>query len=274
MKRGQKSCINALKQNNLEAKQPIGIFDGLHVAFFNHILNKTKMKFIPILFSTPMVQAILDGRKTQTRRVIKSRHESGLFQICRRKTDGQITSINSLDWDGRNCEKDIVCPYGQPGDILWVREKSCYVHLEHAHDLLEGFREKRQTIFGTDMHEDWMKYAKEKYGYKWTPSLFMAKHHCRIFLKITNVRVEGLQSISEDAAESEGVEKKFSTLFNECRFKDYHNVKDDYRCAVSSFQSLWASINGVESWDANPWVWVIEFERTELTEEQKAFFNQ
>lgn len=231
------------------------------------------MKFIPILFSTPMVQAILVGRKTQTRRTIKSKHESGLFQICRRKTDGQITAINSLDWDGRNCEKDIVCPYGQPGDILWVREKSCYVHLEHAHDLLEGFREKRQIIYGTDMHDDWMKYAKEKYGYKWTPSLFMAKHHCRIFLKITNVRVERLQDISEADAEREGVnvvdyncyenymvEKDWH--FDEMNQKGFHMIENP----IGSFASLWAKINGEQSWGNNPFVWVIEFERIKKPE--------
>lgn len=79
-------------------------------------------KEIPILFSTTMVQAELEGRKTQTRRVIKSRHESGLFNVIRRATDGHITNICSLDWDERNCEKDVTCPYGKPGDILWVKE--------------------------------------------------------------------------------------------------------------------------------------------------------
>lgn len=223
------------------------------------------MKYIPILFSTPMVQAILDGRKTQTRRVVKPQPSHNVqwngFGVSCFTPERHIEGRGKFP-DGSGI-KFFKCPYGQVGDILWVREKTVYVHLDHAHDLLEGFKSKRQIIYGTDFHDDWMIYAKEKYGYKWTPSLFMAKHHCRIFLKITNVRVERLQDISETDAESEGIGKQFSTLFNEWRFKDYYNVKDDWRSAVSSFQSLWASINGVESWDANPWVWVIEFERIE-----------
>lgn len=142
-------------------------------------------------------------------------------------------------------------PY-QVGDILWVREKSCFVLHDHAHDLLEGFKEKRQTIYGTDMHDDWMRYAKEKYGYKWTPSLFMPKETCRIFLKIIDVGVERLQDISEEDAKKEGIQSWLDSIDN--------------------FKQLWQSINGEKSWTDNQWVWVIEFERIELTEKQKNIF--
>ena len=90
-------------------------------------------------FMPEMVKAILDDRKTMTRRKIKSRHESGLFAVNRRVTDGQVISINSLDWDERNCEKDITCPYGKPGDLLYVRE----AHYMYGHwEPVEGVRTK------------------------------------------------------------------------------------------------------------------------------------
>lgn len=212
------------------------------------------MKFIPILFSTPMVQAILEGRKTQTRRVIKSRHDSGLFQICRRITDGQITSINSLDWDERNCEKDIVCPYGQPGDILWVRET---------------FRPIEQD-FGSPRYE-YKATESINLSDKWKPSLFMPKSACRIFLKVKSVRVERLQDISEDDAIAEGIEvmkvyvhKVFRNYQDEA--KTNGGYKGFVETAIASFKSLWQSINGEQSWKENPFVWVIEFERIEKPE--------
>lgn len=201
------------------------------------------MKYIPILFSTPMVQAILNGSKTQTRRVVKLQPGEGEYYEKLGENDFAYISKGGMSGPYK-------CPYGQVGDILWVREKTVYVHLDHAHDLLEGFKSKRQIIYGTDFHDDWMIYAKEKYGYKWTPSLFMAKHHCRIFLKITNLRVERLQDISEEDAISEGI-----------TYPAGFSVEEDFPSLI--FSELWESINGLESWDANPWVWVIEFERIE-----------
>lgn len=94
--------------------------------------------------------------------------------------------------------------------------------------------------------------------------LFLCRNQQReFFLEITNIRVERLNDISEEDAIKEGVIKIFNSLFNEWRFKDYANIKSDWRSAVSSFQSLWASINGIGSWDKNPYVWVIEFKQVE-----------
>lgn len=197
------------------------------------------MKTTPILFSTDMVNAIRKGDKLMTRRIVKANIPIG-------------------NWD----ETLKYCPY-QVGNILWVRETTCWVMLDHAPDLLEGAKERTLFVYKANVHPDWMEYAKEKYGYKWKPSIFMPKAACRIFLKITDIRVERLQDISEEDAVAEGVQKTFNILFNESRYRDYANVKDDWRSAVSSFQSLWASINGVDSWDENPWVWVIQFEKTE-----------
>lgn len=189
----------------------------------------------PILFSTPMVNAIRKGDKLMTRRIVKENIPIG-------------------NWD----ETLKHCPY-QIGNILWVRETTCWVMLNHATDLLEGAKERTQFVYKANVHPDWMEYAKEKYGYKWKPSIFMPKDACRLFLEVTDIRIERLTEISEEDAILEGVQKQFSTLFNEWRFKDYANIKDDWRSAISSFQSLWASINGINSWDENPLVWVYSF---------------
>lgn len=192
-----------------------------------------------------MVNAILKGDKLMTRRIVKENIPIG-------------------NWD----ETLKHCPY-QIGDILWVRETTCQVMLEHAHDLLEGVRENTLFVYKANVHPDWMKYAREKYGYKWKPSIFMPKVACRLFLQVQSIKIERLTEISEEDAILEGVQKKFSTLFKEWRFMDYANIKDDWRSAVSSFQSLWASINGFNSWDDNPLVWVYGFK---IVERPEGFF--
>lgn len=223
------------------------------------------MKFIPILFSTPMVQAIIEGRKSMTRRVMKPQpylEDGSTIWSYSKDSFGSLPPNKMTE-----SPFGFKCPYGQVGDVLWVREKTCYVMIEHAHDLLVGFRERRQIIYGTDFHEDWMKYAKEKYLYKWEPSLFMPKAACRIFLKITDIRVERLQDISEEDAKREGVEIRYvlEKVGDEKpieMYKDYSFNEDGYLVyyASFSFQTLWQSINGKESWEANLLVWVISFE--------------
>lgn len=228
----------------------------------NLLSKKLTMKFIPILFSTPMVQSILEGRKTQTRRVIKQKDQPHL------KYDNScIDYSNGFGWvvkhqieeDPNRYEitQNFKCPYGKVGDILWVRETWI-----EAPELCTWKKYSYKADYNSHLAE---------LG-KWKPSIHMPKLACRLFLKVKSLRVERLQDISETDAESEGIGKQFSTLFNEWRFKDYYNVKDDWRSAVSSFQSLWASINGEQSWNDNPWVWVIEFERIELTTEQRNQF--
>lgn len=187
----------------------------------------------PILFSTNMVQALLAGRKKMTRRTCKEKI----------KQSWVIGKKHHPDIDFAKC------PYGQVGDILWVREKFA----------------KRCTPDG-----EW----NPKLGYcycadndplyqnkKWKPSIHMPKDACRIFLQITKIRVERLKDITEEDAIAEGMERNFSNMFQEWRYKDYAKVKDDWRSPISSFQSLWATINGFNSWDENPWVWVVEFKR-------------
>lgn len=211
------------------------------------------MKFIPILFSTPMVQAILNCSKTQTRRVVKSKHESGLFAVGKNKF-GQITEVTSLDWDEKSVDttNDIGYKY-QVGDILWVRET---------------FREspKNATWKRYSYKADYNCYLAEL-G-KWKPNIHMPKAACRIFLKITNVRVERLQDISEDDAIKEGVEVIGGKIDDSPVFRNYLQlgIKNGYGFPRNSFSSLWKSINGEQSWKDNPWVWVIEFESIEKPE--------
>lgn len=223
------------------------------------------MRFIPILFSTPMVKAILDNRKTQTRRVLKSRHESGMFRICRRLSDGQITEINSLNWDHIDCGKDIVCPYGQPGDILWVRER-LRQHGELGLEYIAGLEWLSEDII-PHTYPSYRNYAHCN-----IPSIHMPKWACRLFLQVKSIRVERLQDISEEDAKAEGVDKVGLLYNNYSPLYKQFNIGNLFQSATQSFESLWVSINDHESWGSNPWVWVVEFERIELTPEQKANF--
>lgn len=219
----------------------------------------------PILFSTAMVQAILAGRKTMTRRIVKSRHESGLFQVCKNR-EGVITEIISLDWDERNCEKDVTPKYVE-GDLLYVRET-----WQHTSNLgIHPTDENAGYIYkASDSGKAWETNHK---NWKWKPSLFMPKDAARIFLKVTKVRCERLQDITEDDAIAEGIE-----IYVACNGDDYSSYPRNYmikekeadgwpyldeECFTESFKSLWCSINGNKSWEENPFVWVIEFKRVE-----------
>lgn len=213
--------------------------------------NHTRLadaRIIPILFSTPMVQAILDGRKTQTRRVAKL------------QPDGLQMKIDNVcrDWNhifkGYPKDRDIdiwsfgKCPYGKVGDILWVRE-SFY------EPLFLGLNGK--YYYKADVET-------QGWDFKWKPSLFMPKDACRIFLQVKSVRVEQLQSISETAAHNEGVaEIQADDDMPRGLWKSYDSKRGYTLSARASFESLWNSINGIESWSQNPWVWVVEFERTQ-----------
>lgn len=179
----------------------------------------------PILFSTAMVQNILDGRKTQTRRVAK-----------------EFESFENMDKLLARFPNQEGCPYGKPSDILWVRETWAKSN-------------KGTVIFRADATDEtgqrWHSIAKgdPNNEVKWKPSIHMPLAAARIFLRIKSVRVERLQEISEADAIAEGV-----TDFGKQEFHPIWTAK-------KAFKSIWQSINGPESWDANPWVWVVEFER-------------
>lgn len=218
------------------------------------------MKERPIIFNAPMVRAILDGRKTQTRRIVKQvprwQHcgldimEWGL-SACYTEKDGRHWLDIQTDVDD-NSHEEIFCPYGQPGDRLWVRET-------WAENLVLPLEDRPGG--------NWIYRADDKYTSTWRPSIHMPRWASRITLEIASIRVERLQEMRRDDAFREGVEhvNPYNVTpgllpgMPAC-FKNYQK-KDGWFTGdpVSSFMSLWESINGSGSWNANPWVWVIEF---------------
>lgn len=202
------------------------------------------MNFKPILFSTLMVQAILEGRKTMTRRVVKLADGSNPDEDCiSYHLDNSFDKVMDFSktypyW------KELKCPFGEIGTILWVRET-------FANSLNRGeFCYKADTDNSIYLDKNW----------KWKPSLFMPKSACRIFLKITDIKVERLQEISEDDAIKEGVLSNGKGYYKAYFDSAIHAWIDK---AYLSFISLWKSINGEQSWNDNPFVWVISFEKTE-----------
>lgn len=204
------------------------------------------MKERPILFSAPMVRAILSGQKTMTRRVVR---------IPNWKDNEAERTKLLIDGIKKGFPK---CPYGQTGDRLWVRE-TWGVHYDldnlSPSELLEGTPWYRAAQTG----------GAETAVKKWRPSIHMPRWASRILLEITELRVERLQDISEEDAWNEGVE--YDQGWEEepgYGHRDYSADDDDnfaYLYARDSFMSLWESIYGPDSWEANPWVWVVCFRR-------------
>ncbi|MBH2953692.1 hypothetical protein I5L41_06185 [Serratia marcescens] len=207
------------------------------------------MKERPVIFNGEMVRAILDGRKTQTRRVMKPQPEpcyrgghwwpSNAFKT--------MLHIEEQMQNGQGGWKGLAgyaCPFGRVGDRMWVRETfmdltgTC---IEATTGKFEGFAYRADTPTGSYGDE-----VRKEYGLKWAPSLHMPRKACRILLEITAVRVERLNDISDGDAISEG-----------CSISDMKSGD----CVADVFARLWSSIYGVDSWNANPWVWVIEFRR-------------
>lgn len=213
------------------------------------------MKERPILFSAPMVRAILDGSKTQTRRIVKAQPPAGTISV------GVYHHPDRRDhfwaWEGHVIiDWAKPCPYGQPGDRLWVRET-----------FVQGF--DQDPVKGVPMHTDsegndlpqktWYR-ASDQIGWcdddgwetnvPWRPSIHMPRAASRIDLLIKSVRVERLQDISEADCLAEGITLDQLPA----------NPQDQQR-ARTWYRGLWEQINGAGSWEANPWVWVVEFER-------------
>lgn len=193
----------------------------------------------PILFNTEMVRAILDGRKTMTRRVIKS-DVSNQFDI---DTDG--TAFAYIDQaTGYSYKPQDICKY-KVGDILWVRETW------------------RKNQYGTGWSWDYKaspEYWNMPEEWPWKPSIFMPRDAARIFLKVTGVRVERVQEITEDDAMDEGVKDPYD--YQPPAYYEQPQIKG-LGINKSAFAGLWDSINAKRGygWDKNSWVWVIDFER-------------
>ena len=203
------------------------------------------MKERPILFSAPMVQAILDGRKTQTRRAVKPQPAG---EIRRGEPDFNHW-IDTKYWERQNQKENrgigtrgFACTYGQPGDRLWVRET--WMDLQGTGiEIVTGSRER--YAYGADTPRGSYGDDQRKcYGLKWRPSIHMPRAASRITLEITSVRVERLQDISTEDCISEGLNATLREYDAEVNLRD-------------QFQELWESTGG--DWAANPWVWVIDF---------------
>ena len=225
-----------------------------------------KTKDRPILFSAPMVRALLDGSKTQTRRVVKPQPPNVADGACWIEING----MPAWQWVANGDEQDIiasaktfVCPYGQPGDRLWVRETHfAFGRWETRFNDKKG---RDEWSFVDITQECGRQYSYPATGPRgvahkrdsgitptwWErPSIFMPRAASRITLEITGVRVKRLQDISDSDALAEGIDAGESLPMG-C-------TKDAGRAAYSA---LWESINGPDSWAANPWVWVIEFKK-------------
>ncbi|MBO15572.1 MULTISPECIES: hypothetical protein [unclassified Herbaspirillum] len=206
----------------------------------------------PILFSAPMVRAILAGQKTQTRRVVKPQPDRERNLVWARGASGQwgpfTMYYNQHDRTGWGpLEIPMHCPYGQPGDRLWVKE----THLawwKIDPDKPEGPRIfSHVAAFAADGYE-------LEHGERWIPSIHMPRAASRILLEITGVRVERLQDISQADAYAEGAMSWAQE--QDTPIKDLNGGDDRM-----AFMALWESIGGAGSWEANPWVWVVEFRR-------------
>lgn len=211
----------------------------------------------PMLFSGAMVQALLDGRKTQTRRVIKPQparidHGWNWEPLNRSWNDEPNDPYRNpkLATTAMACE----CPYGAIGDRLWVKET--FSIWDHSIDSLEiAFREgwpEASKFIETRAKPNGLHHKKLDGKKPWKPSIFMRREYSRINLEITNVRVERLQDISEEDAWAEGV----SCEDQDCGTKDPNRY-----FPVNAYRRLWNSINGEGAWEKNPWVWAIEFRK-------------
>lgn len=223
-------------------------------------ISPRQVKERPIIFSAAMVRAILEGRKTQTRRIIKpARNKYG---------------VGALEWLDTGLTPEFVasaenalCPYGQPGDRLWVRESWQKVEAYDGHGICYRADDK---ILAMDWQGEEPNDALPNLivphrelidipdvEMPWRPSIHMPRWASRITLEIVSVRVERLQDISREDVNAEGTAWGGPPGYTSC-----HGLPPE-KWPAFHFGCLWRSINGKDSWDANPWVWVIEFKRVD-----------
>lgn len=240
------------------------------------------MKERPIIFSTPMVQAILEGRKTQTRRIVKMPKENitdAQWGYTIFTPDGHI-SFRGVHANGTYGESFVKLPYGKRGDLLWVRENH-YRELKHfpagdvvcikystMHPKYEHYKGTHYNSIlpeGVDESRGGIRVSKKDFESlknstgRWYPSIHMPKAAARLWLQIENIRVERLQDISEEDAKAEGVDKAYHG------FGSGKKKKDRIPNHKHGFYSIWWDIHGFGSWQDDPWVWVVEFKELSRT---------
>lgn len=208
-----------------------------------------------MIFNAEMVRAVLDGRKTQTRRIMTVQPDSPNFGLLRIADSTKRADIGKYHWAESNATGTharsplFSCPFGAVGDRLWVRET-----WQAIHDSLDEFGNVDERTWmpsipkSSDSYwhavyaEEFGVSNREDRGFPWRPAIHMPRWASRITLEITGVRIERLNDISAEDAAAEGLTG---------------------RAKMHDFGVLWSSIYGEESWQANPWVWVIEFKRVE-----------
>lgn len=259
------------------------------------------MAIKPILFNTPMVQAILDGRKTITRRLLKPRYrddECG-FQVVTNAQTGEFVRVEKLSDQGSGqfpdgSERHVHPPY-RPGDILYVRETWQYAYDTDSNENIDY--ESGRYLYAADNIEPFngwiMPDGTERDSMPWRPSIHMPKAAARIFLRVTDVRVERLQDIDGEQAYSEGATADIPGIleqlethgkpkfpknfekFSEAQKEDWYKSQatatyiaqmELANRLILSFKEIWDSTIKKEDlptygWDANPWVWAYRFER-------------
>lgn len=219
----------------------------------------------PILMSAPMVRALLAGAKTQTRRELKPFRtaplpgpEEGSGWEYLPTPNAKCAFLNKTfekkgEWKTSTTIPIPRCPYGVPGDRLWVRETHARFHVGEGLDRdvpqCVAYRATCDADGGFDYMNGRAEIMRLKVT-KWTPAIHMPRWASRLTLEVTDVRVERLQDISEEDAKAEGVEPDADCLANRCR-----------RPYFDRYLDLWDEINGKGSWKTNPWVWVVSFRR-------------
>lgn len=217
-------------------------------------MKRHKAKEKPVLFGAEMVRAIMECRKTQTRRIINKLNGFGDI------TEFKVSDTRGYDWtfrnkrmlwnDLRHDELMAACPWGKPGERLWVREAWQPWQLNGDPAVL--YRADKAIL----PCEEASKYQVFAAELPWKPSIHMPRWACRLMLEITGIRVERIQDISEDDAIAEG-----------CK-AEYHEIPDSPfspgeiagHSAFEDFASLWHEAYP-DSWDRNDWVWVIDFKK-------------
>lgn len=228
------------------------------------------MRERPIIFNGEMVRAILDGRKTQTRRVMKEQPEKIPAEF-EHGEPGYWVSCHAARQMVRNSLMTAACPFGFVGDRLWVRETFACIGNEDGHPIDANGnlcdRESAKRIYKADCFQKSNNYglwsSPDGFDFEggWTPSIHMPRWASRITLEITGVRVERLNDISYDDAIAEGVKQEWTCIDPGLgSYAHKNDVQEDYA-------ALWKFIYGAESWNANPWVWIVEFRR--VTDERQ-----
>lgn len=216
------------------------------------------MRERPILFSAPMVRAILAGQKTMTRRALNERDLASFKAAadlgeCGRFLEGQPITPGDRKYHS------MLCRYGEPGDHLWVRETFQPIladGFDHGAANYKTGSGWSASYPATDGRIEFYDLSKEELSDRCKPAIHMPRWASRILLEIKSTRVERLQEITEEDSVSEGIHGPYGSAMGIA-----FTAKDHFR-------ALWSGINGKESWDSNPWVWVVSFRR--VTAEKEA----